>query len=444
MSRTKTYAPLHVFMNGRAVGVLTKYPDGATVFLYDPWWLEWEGAMPVSLSLPLQDRGHSGAAVISFFDNLLPDSNAILKSIAERVGAAGTDAYSLLSVIGRDCVGALQFVPEGEQANAQAEASYEPLSRDDVRDVLLDLKRAPLGIKQEGGFRLSLAGAQEKAAFLWKGEQWCRPIGTMPTTHIFKPQIGVIETSTGAIDLSESVENEYYCLELLRAFGLNVAEAAIDQFGEKKVLIVKRFDRIIRKGGGVLRLPQEDMCQALGVPPTVKYQNAGGPRLIDVLNLLSRSDAPLEDKHTVFKAQMLFWLIGATDGHAKNFSIFLRPNNQMTLTPLYDVISAQPMFDARQIPHKDFRLAMSLGRKPHYKILNIQRRHFHQTAIEAGLEDANADGTGGFTEDVIKDIESRFDQAFDKVLSTLSEDFPIEIHESIKRAATERLEILLK
>ncbi len=444
MSRTKTYAPLHVFMNDRPVGVLTKYPNGATVFLYNPLWLEWEGAMPVSLSLPLQDRGHSGAAVTSFFDNLLPDSNAILKTIAERVGAAGTDAYSLLSVIGRDCVGALQFVPEGEQANTQTEPSYESLSRDDVRDVLLDLKRAPLGIKPEDGFRLSLAGAQEKAAFLWKDGQWCRPTGTMPTTHIFKPQIGEIETSTGTIDLSQSVENEYYCLELLRAFGLNVAEAAIDQFGEKKVLIVKRFDRIIRKSGSLLRLPQEDMCQALGVPPTVKYQNAGGPRIVNVLNLLSRSDTPLKDQQTVFKAQILFWLIGATDGHAKNFSIFLRPNNQMALTPLYDVISAQPMFDASQIPHKDFRLAMSVGTKPHYKILNIQRRYFHQTAIEAGLEDMNSDGASGFTVDIINDLESRFDEAFEKVLGTLPEDFPMEIHESIKRAAAERLAILLK
>ena len=305
-------------------------------------------------------------------------------------------------------------------------------------------KSAPLGIKQEGGFRLSLAGAQEKAAFLWKDGQWCRPTGTMPTTHIFKPQIGEIETSTGTIDLSQSVENEYYCLELLRAFGLNVAEAAIDQFGEKKVLIVKRFDRIIRKSGSLLRLPQEDMCQALGVPPTVKYQNAGGPRIVDVLNLLSRSDTPLKDQQTVFKAQILFCLIGATDGHAKNFSIFLRPNNQMALTPLYDVISAQPMFDARQIPHKDFRLAMSVGTKPHYKILNLQRRYFHQTAIEAGLEDMNSDGASGFTVDIINDLESSFDHAFEKVLGTLPEDFPMEIHDSIKGAATERLAILLK
>lgn len=442
MSRTKTYTPLNVFMNDRAVGALTKSPSGETAFSYDPEWLQWDSAMPVSLSLPLQQRPHSGAAVISFFDNLLPDSNIMLKGIAERVGATGTDAYSLLSAIGRDCVGALQFIPEGAEAEIDAGGSYETLSRDDVRDILLDLKRAPLGIQSEGGFRLSLAGAQEKAAFLWKEGQWCRPIGTMPTTHIFKPQIGKIEMSTGTIDLSQSVENEFYCLELLRAFGLDVANVQIDHFGEKKVLIVERFDRLIRKNGSILRLPQEDMCQALAVPPTLKYQNAGGPKLVDILNLLSRSDRPIQDQRSVFMAQAIFWLIGATDGHAKNFSLFLRPNNQMALTPLYDVISAQPMFDARQIPHKNFKLAMSLGKKPRYKIQEIERRHFHQTAIEAGLEDASADGEDSFTTDIIETIQSQFDTAFEDVLTKLPEGFPVDIHESIKSAATARREKL--
>lgn len=429
-------------MNDRAVGALTKSPSGETAFSYDPEWLQWDSAMPVSLSLPLQQRPHSGATVISFFDNLLPDSNIMLKGIAERVGATGTDAYSLLSAIGRDCVGALQFIPEGAEAEIDAGGSYETLSRDDVRDILLDLKRAPLGIQSDGGFRLSLAGAQEKAAFLWKEGQWCRPIGTMPTTHIFKPQIGKIEMSTGTIDLSQSVENEFYCLELLRAFGLDVANVQIDQFGEKKVLIVERFDRLIRKNGSILRLPQEDMCQALAVPPTLKYQNAGGPKLVDILNLLSRSDRPIQDQRRVFMAQAIFWLIGATDGHAKNFSLFLRPNNQMALTPLYDVISAQPMFDARQIPHKDFKLAMSLGKKPRYKIQEIERRHFHQTAIEAGLEDASADGEDSFTTDIIETIQSQFDTAFEDVLTKLPEGFPVDIHESIKSAATARREKL--
>lgn len=439
MSRTKTYVPLNVFMNNRAVGVLTKYPSGETLFSYNPSWLNWEGAMPVSLSLPLQERAHSGAAVVSFFDNLLPDSNVVLRGIAERVGASGIDAYSLLYAIGRDCVGALQFIPEGAEAEIETGGSYEPLSRDQVCDILQDLKRAPLGIKSEGGFRLSLAGAQEKAAFLWKDGQWCRPIGTMPTTHIFKPQIGKLEMSTGTVDLSQSVENEFYCLELLRAFGLDVADATIDQFGEKKVLIVERFDRLIRNNGTVLRLPQEDMCQAMGVPPTIKYQNVGGPKLVDILSLLSRSDTPLANQRTVFMAQILFWLIGATDGHAKNFSLFLRPNNRMVLTPLYDVISAQPMFDARQIPHKDFKLAMSLGKKPHYNIKEIQRRHLHQTAIEAGLENVSANGADSFTSHAIDVIQSRFDSAFEDVLSKLPENFPMEIHGSIQKAATRRL-----
>jgi len=113
VSRTKTYTPLNVYMNGRRVGLLTKSPGGETRFNYASNWLDWSGAMPVSLSLPLQEKAHSGSAVISFFDNLLPDSVAVLKSIAERVGANGIDAYSLLSAIGRDCVGALQFIPEG-------------------------------------------------------------------------------------------------------------------------------------------------------------------------------------------------------------------------------------------------------------------------------------------------------------------------------------------
>jgi serine/threonine-protein kinase HipA len=299
-----------------------------------------------------------------------------------------------------------------------------------------------LGIRSDGGFRLSLAGAQEKAAFLWKDGQWCRPIGTTPTTHIFKPQIGKIEMSTGTIDLSQSVENEFYCLELLRAFGLDVAQAEIDQFGEKTVLIVERFDRLIRRDGGILRLPQEDMCQALGVPPTLKYQNVGGPKLVDILTLLSRSDTPLEDQRTVYMSQILFWLIGATDGHAKNFSIFLRPNNQMALTPLYDVISAQPMFDARQIPHKDFKLAMSVGQKSRYKIQEIRRRHFHQTAVEAGLENMSADQKHSFTTDAINIIQTRFTTAFENVLTRLPQDFPIEIHESIRSAASARLETL--
>lgn len=428
----RTYAPLNVLLNGRFVGVFNKAHGGEVSFKYDQTWLDWEHAMPVSLSLALQIAPHRGAVVSAYFDNLLPDSDAILKGIAERVGARGKDAFSLLSKIGRDCVGALQFVPQDYDYQPGEGGNYETLTKQQVYDILVDLKRAPLGIQQEGGFRISVAGAQEKAAFLYEDGQWCRPLGTTPTTHIFKPQIGELEFSTGTIDLSQSVENEYYCLKLLGAFGIDVANAWMESFKAKKVLVIERFDRRKRKNGSILRLPQEDMCQALGIPPTLKYQNAGGPTLPDVLQLLSRSDTPHEDQQTVFKCQILFWLMGATDGHAKNFSIFLRPNNQLGLTPIYDVVSAQPAFDDHQILHKDYKLAMSVGRKPHYKILQIHGRYFLESAVAAGLGEV-------FAREVIVSIQDWFDVAFEAVLSELPEGFPMFIHDSIKAAAVNRL-----
>ncbi|MCF6220914.1 MAG: type II toxin-antitoxin system HipA family toxin [Robiginitomaculum sp.] len=432
MSRRRTYAPLKVLLNGKHVGVLNKASGGDVSFKYDQKWLDWEHAMPVSLSLPLQTTPHRGASVSAYFDNLLPDSEVILKGIAERVGARGIDAFSLLSEIGRDCAGALQFVPQDYDHQPGEGGNYETLTEKQVFDILVDLKRVPLGIRQEGGFRISVAGAQEKAAFLFKDGNWCRPLGTTPTTHIFKPQIGKLEFSTGTIDLSQSVENEYYCLKLLRAFGIDVANAWMENFKTKKVLVVERFDRRVRDNGSILRLPQEDMCQALGVPPTLKYQNAGGPRLVDILQLLSRSDTPHKDQQAVFKCQILFWLMGATDGHAKNFSIFLRPQNQFNLTPIYDVISAQPAFDQRQIPHKDYRLALSVGRKPHYKIQDIHGRHFVESAIAAGLGEA-------FAREAIVSIQDWFSLAFDAVGGDLPEDFPMNIHDSIKTSARARL-----
>ena len=129
------------------------------------------------------------------------------------------------------------------------------------------------------------------------------------------------------VDMSNSVANEHYCMELMRQFRLKTARTDMTRFGEKEVLIVERFDRQMLKRGGILRKPQEDMCQALGCPPTIKYQSSGGPSLNQILDLLSGSDRPYDDMMTVFKANLIFWLIGATDGHAKNFSIFL--NNRI-------------------------------------------------------------------------------------------------------------------
>jgi len=427
--------PLSVYLNRRKVGTYSKHSGGEVRFTYAQEWLDWPHAMAVSLSLPLQRAPYSGRKVSAYFNNLLPDSQSILNEIAERTGAQSTDAFDLLSKIGMDCVGALQFIPTDQAYDTHKNETYEPLSEKQIRDILIDLKHSPLGIEHNGGFRISIAGAQEKAAFLRKNGEWCRPIGTTPTTHIFKPQIGKIEFSTGTVDLSKSVENEYYCLNLMRAFGLETANVELGQFGDKKVLIVERFDRAHTSGGKIIRLPQEDMCQALGYPPTFKYQSKGGPNVVDILSLLSQSDNPAKDQETVFKSQILFWLIGATDGHAKNFSIFLRANSQLSLTPLYDILSAQPMFDRAQIQHKDFRLAMSVGRKPHYKIKTICRRYYEETAEAARL-------STDFVDRCIAEITEDFDTAFESVETILPTGFPKDIHTSIKTAARTRLSVL--
>lgn len=432
MARRKTHVPLNVYLNNRFVGLLTKETSGAIEFAYDPAWLGWEHALPVSLSLPLREARYTGAPVAAFFENLLPDSPPIRSRVAERVGAAGSDAYSLLSKIGRDCVGALQFVPDGEEVPALAKIQGIALSDADIEGLVSNLARAPLGLDEEGEFRVSVAGAQEKTALLWHEGRWMKPIGTTPTTHIFKPQIGQIQTSSGLIDLSNSVENEYYCLKLMEALGLPANQASIATFGKKKVLIVERFDRRHARDGRLLRLPQEDCCQALSVPPGRKYQNHGGPGIVAIMKLLRASDTPSEDQSAFFKSQLVFWLIGATDGHAKNFSIFLNPGGRFSLTPFYDVLTAQPSFDRNQIPHRAFRLAMSVGSSRKYKILEVHGRHFVETAREAGLGPAPI-------ATVINELREALEPALGQLPDMLPEGFPAAIHRSVAKAARARL-----
>lgn len=432
MTRRKTHTPLLVHLNGRHVGRLGKRPDGAIEFSYAPSWIEWEHSIPVSLSLPIREETYRGAVVSAVFENLLPDSDAIRRHIAERVGASGQDAFSLLSQIGRDCVGALQFTPEGREGTQDSGTiNGEVVTEDEIEALLNNLARAPLGINRDDDFRISVAGAQEKTALLRYNDQWLKPSGTTPTTHIFKPTIGEVN----GVDFEESVANEFYCLKLMQAFGLPVADATMETFGNTKALVVERFDRRWTKDGKLLRLPQEDFCQALSIPPTVKYQNQGGPGLADILKLLKGADAPLEEQSKILKAQMIFWLIGATDGHAKNFSIFLYPGGRFQLTPFYDVMTAQPSFDNHEIKHSQMKLAMSLGKSNHYRFDKIQLRHFIETA-------KIADVPLSLLKTVLSEIQSVALFIRATMESLLPNDFPEDIHHSIMQALEARLATL--
>lgn len=420
-----------MYQNDRLVGHLLKEPGGAIEFRYDHDWLARSKAFPVSLSLPLREDAWRGEPVAAVFENLLPDSADLRRRVAEKVGAAGTDAYSLLAAIGRDCVGALQFIVGDASPEGATGISGEPVDDEAIERLLESLAQAPLGLHRDDDFRISVAGAQEKTALLWHEDRWIKPHGNTPTTHLFKTQIGELPNG---IDLSDSVENEYYCLQLLRQLGLPVNHARIMTFGQTRALVIERFDRAW-SDGRLIRLPQEDCCQALSVPPTRKYQADHGPGMLAIAELLKGADSPAEDHRTLFQAQLVFWLIGATDGHAKNFSIFLHPGGGYALTPLYDVLTAQPSVDVRRIERKQMKLAMSVGNNNHYRIDQIQARHFFQTGEAAGLSPS-------LVRSAVEDIAARMESALASLEGELPADFPPALHESVSAGVESRMRIL--
>jgi serine/threonine-protein kinase HipA len=432
MARRPARAPLDVYLNARLVGRLRRESSGAIHFQYDKDWLARANAIPVSVSLPLREDRYLGDPVVAVFDNLLPDNDDIRRRVAERSHADGADAYSLLSAIGRDCIGALQFLPDGTAPGAAGAIDAKAVSDQEIAAIISNLASNPLGIGQDQDFRISLAGAQEKTALLkWK-DKWHVPHGTTATTHIIKPQIG---TLPNGIDLPNSVENEHLCLELVAALGLPVAKSQIADFVGRRVLVVERFDRIWTRDGRLLRLPQEDCCQALSVPPSRKYESEGGPGIRKISDLLKGSDTPETDQATFFKAQIVFWLLGATDGHAKNFSIRLSPGGRFSLTPLYDIVSTQPSLDAHQISQNQMKLAMAIGDNRHHVVHTIVGRHFVQTAKSCGLPDKTV-------KSVIDGLVDAGGKAIDQVLGVLPEGFPEKIASSIAEGARRRLKLL--
>ena len=358
---------LVVLMNGLLVGRLRKSAEGSLSFLYDDSWLKRSGKRPISLNLPTEPALHTGDSVYNFFDNLLPDNPAIRTHIQQRFEVNSNHPFDLLEAIGKDCIGAIQLHPDTENTyNIRAIVST-PLSKTELQERVTSSRTSPLGMdKAHEEFRISLAGAQDKTGLLWHQEQWHSPEGTTPTTHIIKLPIGKIDYNN--IDLSNSVDNEWLCLKILGLYGLPVAEADRLTIGNTTVLSVERFDRrLAQDKSWIMRLPQEDMCQALGFSSGKKYEADGGPGVPEIMKLLENSDNAEQDRSDFLKANLLFWLMAAPDAHAKNFSIFILPDSKFKLTPIYDVLSLYPQMDNREIAREKVKMAMSLrGSKRYY------------------------------------------------------------------------------
>ena len=223
MGRPTRARSLAVWMNGERVGTWSLPTRGPQQFAYAESWLQSSQFRPLSLSLPagLGSSALSGNAVESWFDNLLPDNDAIRRRAQARFQAASTSAFDLLAAIGRDCAGAVQLLPPDQVPSGIDRIEARPLSNEEIGQRLRAVTAMPapgsLGPEADE-LRLSVAGAQEKTAFLLHEHQWCLPLGSTPTTHLFKLPMGVI--GEGQIDFSTSVDNEWLCGRLLRAYGL--------------------------------------------------------------------------------------------------------------------------------------------------------------------------------------------------------------------------------
>jgi len=288
MQRQYAATNLYVGMNGIQVGVLNKLASGQLKFTYDVKWLKSEYARPISLSLPLREQSYEGPRVYHFFDNLLPDNESLRNRIQKRFGASSNECFDLLTYVGNDCVGALQLLSHPLEETGAATILAEELTTKQIAQLLKNYRNAPLGMQEDTDFRISIAGAQEKTALLKYKDTWCLPKGTTPTTHIFKLPIGKIEHSQ--IDLSESVENEWLCLQILAAFNLPVNKAEIINFENIKVLVCERFDRQWNDDStAIIRLPQEDMCQVFGTSPALKYESIKQHQFCKFVRPISRS-----------------------------------------------------------------------------------------------------------------------------------------------------------
>ena len=431
MGRRSHTRALNAWMNGILVGEWRVLLNGLMEFQYAQTWLanrDVRRPLSLSLPLPLEETPLRGRTVANYFDNLLPDSEPIRRRLQSRFHTESRDAFDLLAEIGRDCVGAIQLLPPAEEPVGVTQTQVVPLTDAEVEHILLQAV-TPVGFagqEDEDDFRISIAGAQEKTAFTWHRGNWCRPLGATPTTHIFKLPLGLVGGARA--DMRTSVENEWLCSRLLEQFGIPVPKSEVQVFGGQKVLVVERFDRrYVPDRDYWLRIPQEDFCQVTGVPSTAKYERYKGPGMRVIAEWLQRAENPEADLDTFMRTQILFWLLAATDGHAKNFSISLQAGGRFRLTPIYDVLSVWPIVGAgpNKLDYQKQRMAMAWegDKNRHYRLRDVQPRHLVTTA--------NRCGYGAHIEDTLHALAEQTPKAIEAVSRQLPDNFPQDVFDSI-------------
>jgi len=342
---------LSVFLRGRPVGLLERTGSSRYRFAYSKVAIEGDRSDPMarlSASLPLREERFKPSESAPFFEGLLPEG-AVRATVAGKLGLSEGNGFGLLAALGADCAGAVMVLPE-DQPPGTAGGPPLPLSESQVAELLRDLPRDPLGVDVDpGGVRLSLGGVQDKLILIrLPGGEFAQPLGGMPSNCLLKPEHERFEGLA---------VNEAFCMRVAAAAGNEVATTELLEFDGARCLYSERFDRTVDADGATVRLHQEDMCQALGLLPTQKYEAEEGPSVASVIALLRRqpSSRIALDVNAFVRAVLTSFLLGNSDAHGKNFSLLYDPATGVRLAPLYDVVSTA-VYDGLTP-----RLAMAIG-----------------------------------------------------------------------------------
>jgi serine/threonine-protein kinase HipA len=396
MNNTIGNPGLDVYLWDQRAGQLRLDEKRRFVFQYDAEWINKKNAIPLSLYLPLRTGIFPDDLSRPFFSNLLPEAE-IKRIIAQRLQISVNNDFAMLSSIGGECAGAVSVLPAG--VVPAAKPGYQEQNDEELRRIIADLPKRPLMAGVEG-MRLSLAGAQNKLPVYMENNRISIASGNAPSTHILKPPIR---------DMEDTAANETFCMMLAQKMGLSAPPVTLRP-SPGSLFIIERYDRSRDKDGHIVRLHQEDFCQALGFLPDQKYESEGGPSLRHCFNLLQENSIrPAADRMALLQWAIFNFLIGNADAHAKNLAMLYTSRGPL-LAPFYDLICTQVYPDLTE------KSAMRIGgeNRPSW----IRQKHWvklgESAAIKPSLVLKTLKGMSGNIISATQALMNDFNKAYGK------------------------------
>ncbi|MFG1911822.1 type II toxin-antitoxin system HipA family toxin [Kribbella sp. NPDC048928] len=393
---------LAVLLYGQVVGQLERTAEGGPpVFSYEDAYAA-VGTVPLSVRLPIASTSYSAQRVEPYLRGLLPENGMTLGRWADRLGVAPDDYFAILAEMGWECPGAVQFCRIDDVDDLQSRGGeHRPVDDAYIAERLRELVAEPASWSMPDE-HWSLGGQQEKFALTLLAGQWHEAHGSAATTHIIKPGIKVLHHQALVEHLTMAAASE---------LGVDVAASRVVQFGDQWALVVERFDRVVGRDGSVVRVHQEDFCQALGRLPEMKYESRGGPRLTDMAGLVRRWSSDRDDDLMALADFAAINLVaGAPDGHSKNISLLIAPDGRRRIAPLYDLATGLS-YDRGSVERS---VALSIGGERMFS--RVRRRQWEKAAGTLGLgPDLLIGRAGGLVE--------RYPDAFERAVSN-AQDIP--------------------